>query len=51
MAYFMNLIPRAKHALGLKDQKLLKAEEEIELPMHFDAREKWPKCIHDIRDQ
>ncbi len=53
MAYLMNLVPRAKKALGITDHKVLKAtaEGEIELPMHFDAREKWPKCIHDIRDQ
>lgn len=27
------------------------APENIEVPDNFDSREKWPKCIHGIRDQ
>lgn len=26
-------------------------EENVDLPKAFDAREQWPKCIHEIRDQ
>lgn len=52
MAFFMDLIPQAKKYLGMKDHKRLKQnEEEVEIPDRFDAREKWPECIHDIRDQ
>src|SRR5688572_18745234 len=24
--------------------------ENVEVPKSFDAREQWPKCIHEIRD-
>lgn len=31
--------------------EMLMAVDDSDIPQNFDAREQWPSCIHDIRDQ
>jgi hypothetical protein len=49
MSKVMDFIPSIQKFLGVS--KRLRVDEPIEIPEHFDSREKWPQCIHDIRDQ